>query len=81
MQNSEATRARLTSYIERVERLEEQKLTISEDIKEVLREAKNEGFDTKIMKKLISLRKMDSEDRIMEEELLNAYKEALGMIS
>ncbi|MCT4575582.1 MAG: DUF2312 domain-containing protein [Alphaproteobacteria bacterium] len=78
--NSDASKARLRSYIERVERLEENKKEIAEDIKEVFKEAKSEGFDTKIMKQVIKLRKMDAEDRIMQEELLDIYKHALGMI-
>lgn len=78
--SSNATKARLKSYVERVERLEDQKVEISEDIKEVFKEAKSEGFDTKIMKKCISLRKMDQEDRMIQEELLEVYKTALGMV-
>lgn len=77
---SDATKARLKSYVERVERLEDQKQAIAEDVKEVFKEAKSEGFDTKIMKQVIKLRKMDSEDRLMQEELLDIYKHALGMI-
>ena len=77
---SDATKARLKSYIERIERLEDQKKEIAEDVKEIFKEAKAEGFDTKIMKQVIKLRKMDAEDRLMQEELLDIYKHALGMI-
>ena len=78
--NSNASAARLKSYVERVERLEDQKSDIVEDIKEVFKEAKSEGFDTKIMKQVIKLRKKDAEDRLVEEELLTIYKTALGMV-
>lgn len=77
---SDATKARLKSYVERIERLEDNKAEISEDIKEVLKEAKSEGFDTKVMKQVIRLRKMDAEDRVMQEELIDIYKHALGMV-
>ena len=77
---SDATKARLKSYVERVERLEDNKAAIAEDIKEVFKEAKSEGFDVKVMRKVIALRKMDAEDRLMQEELLDIYKHALGMI-
>lgn len=76
---SDATKARLKSYVERVERLEDNKSDIVEDIREVFKEAKSEGFDTTIMKKIIKLRAMDAEDRVMQEELLDIYKHALGM--
>ena len=78
--NSNASAARLKSYVERVERLESDKQDIAEDIKEVFKEAKSEGFDVKIMKEVIKLRKKDAEDRVMEEELLTIYKTALGMV-
>lgn len=71
---------RLKSFLERVELLEEEKKALSEDIKEVYGEAKGVGFDAKIMRKLISLRKMEPEKRNEEEELLDLYKSAIGMM-
>lgn len=70
----------LRQYIERIERLEEEKKTIAEDIKEVFAESKGNGFDTKIMRKIISLRKMEAAERDEQETLLDLYKAALGMI-
>jgi len=71
---------RLRSFIERIERLEEEKLTLSEDIKEVYSEAKGTGFDIKIMRQIIRLRKMEAGDRSEMEEILDVYKRALGML-
>jgi len=70
---------RLRSFIERVERLEEEKAHLMEDIKETYAEAKGVGFDAKTMRKIVSLRKMDSEKRRESEELLDLYKSAIGM--
>lgn len=70
----------LRSYIERVERLEEEKATIAEDIKEVYTEAKSAGFDTKAIRKLVRLRKMDQAKRQEEEAILDLYMHAIGMI-
>lgn len=70
---------RLRSFIERIERLEEEKAALMEDIKEVYAEAKGTGFDTKTMRKVISLRKMDTEKRQEAEHLLDLYKSAIGM--
>ena len=70
---------RLKSFIERIERLEEEKAALMEDIKEVYAEAKGTGFDTKTMRKIVSLRKMDHEKRRESEELLDLYKSAIGM--
>jgi uncharacterized protein (UPF0335 family) len=71
---------RLRSFIERIERLEEEKLTLSEDIKEIYSEAKGTGFDIKIMRQIIRLRKMEAGDRNEMEEILDVYKRALGML-
>ena len=71
---------RLRSFIERIERLEEEKATLSEDIKEVYSEAKGTGFDVKIMRQIIRLRKMESGDRSEMEEILDVYTRALGMM-
>ena len=70
----------LRQYIERIERLEEDKKVIAEDIKEVFAEAKANGFDVKIMRKVISLRKLDAAEREEIETLIDVYKAALGMI-
>ncbi len=69
----------LTQFIERVERLEEEKKEIAEQIKEVMAEAKSRGYDTKIMRKLIALRKRDADDIAEEEAVMEMYKAALGM--
>ena len=71
---------RLKSFIERIERLEEERKTLSDDIKEVYAEAKGTGFDTKIMRQLIRLRKMDQDDLDEQETLLDVYKRAIGML-
>lgn len=71
---------RLQSFLERIERLEEEKTNLMEDIKEVYAEAKGVGFDAKTIRKIVSLRKMDSEKRRESEELLDLYKSAIGMI-
>ena len=70
----------LKSIVERIERLEEEKKTIAGDIKEVYAEAKANGFDTKILRKVISLRKKDAAERAEEESMLDVYLAALGMI-
>lgn len=69
----------LRSFIERIERLEEEKKTIADDIKEVFAEAKGTGFDTKAMRTLIRLRKKDQAERQEEEAILDLYMAALGM--
>jgi uncharacterized protein (UPF0335 family) len=71
---------RLKSLIERIERLEEEKNALSEDIKEVYAEAKGTGFDPKIMRQIIRIRKRDKDDLDEEETLLDVYKRALGML-
>jgi uncharacterized protein (UPF0335 family) len=71
---------RLRSLVERIERLEEEKKALGDDIKEVYAEAKGSGFDTKIMRQVIRLRKMDGDDRQEQETLLDLYKQALGML-
>jgi uncharacterized protein (UPF0335 family) len=70
----------LRSYIERIERLEEEKRALAEDIKEVFAEAKGTGFDTKTMREIIKIRKMDKDDLDEQETLLDIYKRALGML-
>lgn len=70
----------LRSFIERIERLEEDKAAIAADIKDVYAEAKGTGFDVKIIRQLIRLRKMEDHDRSEQEEILDLYKHALGMV-
>ncbi len=70
---------RLKTFIERIERLEEEKKALAEDIKEIYAEAKSTGFDTKTIRKVIALRKMDVEKRREAEDLLDIYKSAIGM--
>lgn len=69
----------LRSFIERIERLEEEKQTIADDIKEVFAEAKGTGFDTKAMRTILRLRKKDQAERQEEEAILDLYMAALGM--
>lgn len=73
------TADQLRSFVERIERLEEEKKALAEDIKEVYAEAKGEGFDTKVMRLVIRLRKQNEADLHEQEELLEVYKRALGM--
>ena len=70
---------RLKAFIERVERLEEEKAAISEDVRDVYGEAKATGFDPKIMRKIVGLRKTNLEKRREEQELLDLYMSAIGM--
>ncbi|MEL6576550.1 MAG: DUF2312 domain-containing protein [Pseudomonadota bacterium] len=69
----------LRAFVERIERLEEEKKEIAEQVKEVYAEAKGTGYDVKILRKVISLRKKDAEERQEEEALLEMYLSALGM--
>ena len=79
-QSTEAIAAeRLRSFIERIERLEEEKAALAADIREVYGEAKGTGFDTKIMRQVVKLRKMDRADVEEQEMLLDLYCRALGM--
>ena len=71
---------RLRSLIERIERLEEEKRAIAADIKEVYAEAKGTGFDTKIMREIIKMRRMDKDDLDEQETLIEVYRRALGML-
>src|SRR6266705_389614 len=71
---------RLRSFIERIERLEEEKRTLAADIKEVYAEAKGTGFDAKTMRQIIRIRRIDKDDLDEQETLLDIYKRALGML-
>ena len=70
----------LRQFVERLERLEEEKKNVAEDIKEVFSEAKGNGFDTKTLREILKLRKKDPNDVEEEEYLLDTYKRALGML-
>ena len=70
---------RLRSFLERIERLEEEKAGLTADIREVYAEAKGSGFDTKVMRHIVRLRKMDSADRQEQEALLDVYRRAIGL--
>ena len=70
---------RLRSFVERIERLEEEKAALVADIREVYSEAKGTGFDVKILRQIVRLRKMDVSDRQEQEEVLDLYKRALNM--
>lgn len=69
----------LRAFIERIERLEEEKKTITNDIKQIYSEAKNSGFDTKAIRAIIRLRKKEDGERQEEEAMIDLYKDALGM--
>jgi uncharacterized protein (UPF0335 family) len=69
----------LRAFVERVERLEEEKKTIADDIKDVYGEAKAMGFDTKLLRKIVAERRKDEQERVEEETILDMYRRALGM--
>ncbi len=69
----------IRQFIERYESLEAQKKDLAEEMKEVMAEAKGRGYDTKVLKKIIAIRKRDKDDIAEEEAILELYKEALGM--
>jgi uncharacterized protein (UPF0335 family) len=70
---------RLRSFVERIERLEEEKAALAEDIKEVKAEVKSAGFDVPVLNKILALRKMDASARAEMESILELYLSALGM--
>jgi uncharacterized protein (UPF0335 family) len=76
---SEVDSRHLRAFIERIENLEEEKRTIGDDIKDVYAEAKGTGYDPKVMRKIVSLRRQDRDKRHEEEEILDLYLSALGM--
>ena len=69
----------IKAFIERIERLEEEKASIAGDIKEVYAEAKGNGFDTKVLRKIVAIRKRDHNEMMEQQALLKLYLEALGM--
>ncbi|TDH35864.1 DUF2312 domain-containing protein [Pseudohoeflea suaedae] len=72
-------RDQLRAFVERIERLEEEKKTISDDIKDVYGEAKAMGYDVKVMRKVVAIRKQDQNERLEHEAILDTYLHALGM--
>ena len=78
--NQPVAASQLRSYVERIERLEEEKKSISEDVREVYAELKGNGFDPKAVRELVRLRKQDQSERQEAEAVLELYKQALGMI-
>jgi len=75
------TTGQLRSIVERIERLEEEKAAIAADVREVYAEAKSNGYDPKILRQVVRIRKMDGNDRAEQEALLDTYLAALGMVS
>jgi len=73
------TRNELRSIVERIERLEEEKKTIADDIRDVYAESKGRGYDVKALRKIIAIRKQDANDRAEQEAILDTYLQALGM--
>jgi uncharacterized protein (UPF0335 family) len=72
-------KAKLKSFVERIEKLEEEKKTISEDIREVYAEAKGDGFDVKALRAVIRMYRQDTDQRKEYEALIDLYRDALGM--
>ena len=70
----------LKAFVERIERLEEEKKTISDDIRDVYAEAKGNGFDVKALRTIVRLRKQDANERAEQETILETYLQALGML-
>ena len=79
MAKSGFAKEHLRSFIDRIERLEEERSALTADIREVYSEAKGQGFDTKIMRKVVGLRKLDTADRQEQDAILDLYMSALGM--
>jgi uncharacterized protein (UPF0335 family) len=69
----------LKAFVERIERLEEEKKATSDDIRDVYAEAKGTGFDTKALRSIVRLRKLDTDERREQQEVLDTYMHALGM--
>ena len=70
----------LRAFLERIERMEEEKTAIAEDIREIYAEAKGNGYDTRALRTIIRLRKMDPAQRAEQEAVLDLYKQSLGML-
>lgn len=74
------TKLHLKNLIERIEKLEQEKANLAEHIRDVFAEAKSSGFDTKVMRQILKIRRMDTQEVQEQEELLDIYRAALGMI-
>lgn len=72
-------RDQLRAFIERIERMEEEKKAIADDIKEIYAEAKGMGYDTKVLRQVVRIRKQDQHERAEQEAILDTYLHALGM--
>jgi uncharacterized protein (UPF0335 family) len=79
MSDHGVARDQLRAFVERIERLEEEKRTIADDIKEIYAEAKGNGFDTKVLRQVVRIRKQDASERQEQEAILDLYMHALGM--
>ena len=79
VEDSSVAQDQLRTIIERIERMEEEKAAVAADIKEIYSEAKGNGFDTKILKTIVKIRKQDANERMETEALLELYMSALGM--
>lgn len=79
MADQGVARDQLRAFVERIERLEEEKQTIADDIKEIYAEAKGNGFDVKVLRQVVRIRKQDKNERMEQEAILDLYMHALGM--
>ena len=79
MANESVAQDQLRAFVERIERMEEEKAAIADDIKEIYAEAKGNGFDTKVLRQIIRIRKQDHTERMEQEALLDLYMAALGV--
>lgn len=79
--STQQARDQLKAFIERIERLEEEKKTLADDIKDVFAEAKAAGYDTKALKAVIKERKQDQDEVRLQQQLIDTYKHALGMLA
>ena len=78
--NTRFAKDQLKAFVERIERLEEEKKTISDDIRDVYAEAKGNGYDVKALRTIVRLRKQDANERAEQETILETYMQALGML-
>lgn len=78
--NSSVAQDQLRAFIERIERMEEEKAAIGKDIAEIYGEAKGNGFNTKILRRIVNIRKQDANERMEQEAILHLYMAALGMV-
>jgi uncharacterized protein (UPF0335 family) len=79
MANESVAQDQLRAFVERIERMEEEKQAIADDIKEIYAEAKGNGFDIKVLRRIVAIRKQDHAERLEQEALLDLYMAALGM--